>query len=71
MENQEPINPTEESVENVEQNGAPVNAAPAQTPAPPPPASQPEDLSRMDERLERLGGEPAPAILSIGERRAA
>lgn len=61
MENQNPINNTDESVENAETNGAPLNAAPpAPTPAPPP--SQPEDLSRMDERLERLGGEPAPAI---------
>jgi hypothetical protein len=32
----------------------------AQPSAPPP--SVPEDDDRMDERLERLGGEPAPAI---------
>jgi hypothetical protein len=37
---------------------APVNSPPA---APPPPVNVPED-DRMDERLERLGGEPAPAI---------
>lgn len=47
------------------QPAAPVNSepAPASSPpaAPPPPASVPED-DRMDERLERLGGEPAPAI---------
>ena len=30
--------------------------------APPLPAAPPEDPLRMDERLERLGGEPAPAI---------
>ncbi len=34
------------------------NAEPASTP---PPAAPPEDI-RMEERLERLGGEPAPAI---------
>src|SRR5215813_7794275 len=40
-------------------------AAPSQPIAPPPPvppAAPPEDPMRMDERLERLGGEPAPAI---------
>jgi hypothetical protein len=30
--------------------------------APPPPATPPEDPMREAERLERLGGEPAPAI---------
>ncbi|MEO8612359.1 MAG: hypothetical protein ABI690_30970 [Chloroflexota bacterium] len=30
--------------------------------APPPPAAPPEDPMREAERLERLGGEPAPAI---------
>jgi hypothetical protein len=39
---------------------APVNNTPTASP-PPPPANVPED-DRMDERLERLGGEPAPAI---------
>ncbi|MBZ0278281.1 MAG: hypothetical protein K8I60_19190 [Anaerolineae bacterium] len=38
------------------------NSVPA-TPPEMPAASPPEeDLSRMDERLERLGGEPAPVI---------
>lgn len=32
------------------------------TPAAPPPDSMPEERTPMDERLERLGGEPAPAI---------
>lgn len=59
VENQTPINNADDSVENGENNVAPVNPAPA---APPPPATQPEEMSRMDERLERLGGEPAPAI---------
>jgi hypothetical protein len=45
----------------------PEAAAPAQpvetASAPPPaPSAPPEDPMRMDERLERLGGEPAPAI---------
>jgi hypothetical protein len=55
----------EESGEPVNvQSAPPVEAAPAQpTPAaPPPPARPPEDPLRMEERLERLGGEPAPAI---------
>ncbi|MBI5671098.1 MAG: hypothetical protein HZC41_24140 [Chloroflexi bacterium] len=38
----------------------PVNGQTA-APPPPPPANVPED-DRMNERLERLGGEPAPAI---------
>lgn len=56
-----PINNTEEPVETPD---APVQAAPAQPApaAPPPPAHPPEDPFRMEERLERLGGEPAPAI---------
>jgi hypothetical protein len=37
-------------------------SAPPPAATPPPPASPPEDPMRMDERLERLGGEPAPAI---------
>lgn len=44
----------------------PIEAASASAPpppaAPPLPAAPPEDPLRMDERLERLGGEPAPAI---------
>ncbi len=49
-----------------EQNNQPAieqpnEAVPASTPPPPPPATMPED-ERMNERLERLGGEPAPAI---------
>jgi hypothetical protein len=31
-------------------------------PPPPPPELPQEDVGRMEERLERLGGEPAPAI---------
>ncbi len=49
-----------------EQNNQPAieqpgEAVPASPPPPPPPATMPED-ERMNERLERLGGEPAPAI---------
>jgi hypothetical protein len=47
------------SVQPVEAASASVPPSPA---APPPPAAPPEDPLRMDERLERLGGEPAPAI---------
>lgn len=55
--NELPVDPTNEQ---------PVDArddAP-ETPAdsPPPPPAPPEDPVRMEERLERLGGEPAPAI---------
>jgi hypothetical protein len=65
-----PPNNTDEPVDAhnghpVDSAGAPpVEAAPAQpTPAaPPPPPTTPEDPLRMEERLERLGGEPAPAI---------
>jgi len=66
-------NPTDNTEEPVEKQDAqptdgvaalPVEAALAQpTPAaPPPPLTPPEDPLRMEERLERLGGEPAPAI---------
>lgn len=41
------------------QPAAPASSQPAAPP--PPPANVPED-DRMNERLERLGGEPAPAI---------
>jgi hypothetical protein len=61
--NNEPIDSPEEVVEA--QEAPPVEAAaPAQPPVPaaPPPPNPPEDPMRMDERLERLGGEPAPAI---------
>jgi hypothetical protein len=40
----------------------PAEAEPNSTPNPPPPASMPEADDWMQERLERLGGEPAPAI---------
>lgn len=46
-------------------NDAPeaVPPQPASAPAaPPPPPAPPEDPMREAERLERLGGEPAPAI---------
>lgn len=60
-------------VEQQNEAAAPINEAPAApvinqpaappqaAPPPPAPANVPED-DRMDERLERLGGEPAPAI---------
>lgn len=59
-----PVNPpTEPPVE------APVEAQDSQPSAPPPPPqpaappeTHPEEPARMEERLERLGGEPAPAI---------
>jgi hypothetical protein len=57
-----PSDNTEEAPEGVPPAAPqqPINvSAPA---APPPPAAPPEDPMRMDERLERLGGEPAPAI---------
>lgn len=38
------------------------NAAPVTPAAPPPEESVPESDAGMDERLERLGGEPAPVI---------
>ena len=43
-----------------EQNGQPPEAVlcSQHPPAPPPPAHPPEDPLRMDERLERLGGNP-------------
>jgi hypothetical protein len=49
--NNSPVEPTEE---------APVEAQ--DNPPPPAPEAVPEDEERMGERLERLGGEPAPAI---------
>lgn len=38
------------------------NSVPATLPEMPAASPPEEDLSRMDERLERLGGEPAPVI---------
>jgi hypothetical protein len=65
-----PIDNTEDAPEAIPDQ--PVEAASASTPqppaappapvAPPLPASPPEDPMREAERLERLGGEPAPAI---------
>jgi hypothetical protein len=48
---QPPVEPPVNSTETTEQ-----------PPVTPPPANVPEEDVRMDERLERLGGEPAPAI---------
>lgn len=42
----------------IESGDAAANAAPPPRPSAPPPAAD----DRMDERLERLGGEPAPVI---------
>lgn len=50
MENEQPVNNAEQPVET------------STPPAPPAPPALPEDPGRMEERLERLGGEPAPAI---------
>jgi hypothetical protein len=62
--NETPINHNEEPT--VGQDAPPVESSPAPAPVqevtPPPPANPPEDPVRMEERLERLGGEPAPAI---------
>jgi len=57
-----PIDNTEEPIETAD--AVPLQAAPAQPApaAPPPPVNSPEDPLLMEERLERLGGEPAPAI---------
>lgn len=47
----------------VEQNGESAAASPPEAPPPDMPDTMPEDDPlRMEERLERLGGEPAPAI---------
>lgn len=54
-----PIDNIDEPLDGQSLEAVPVQSAPA---APPPPARPPEDPLRMDERLERLGGEPAPAI---------
>lgn len=54
MENEKPVN-------NAEPTAPVENPPPAAPPSEPPPAP-PEDPVRMEERLERLGGEPAPAI---------
>ena len=45
-----------------EHNGAHAETPPVEQAAPPMPPNPPEDPVRMEERLERLGGEPAPAI---------
>ncbi|MBZ0287986.1 MAG: hypothetical protein K8I30_10255 [Anaerolineae bacterium] len=59
-------NPVENAGAGDASNGAVDAAVPVETAntsaTPPPPAAPPEDPLRMDERLERLGGEPAPAI---------
>jgi len=71
--NNEPINSADEAIEA--ESAPPVEVAvPVQPPPPTPPeipplnsegdgrGTMPEDPLRMEERLERLGGEPAPAI---------
>lgn len=56
----------ENNLNNIDEQQVPPPGAPPQNPAamdpPPPPEIPPEDIGRMEERLERLGGEPAPAI---------
>ena len=52
------------AVEQPTESTTPASSVPpaaAPVPPVPPPATVPED-ERMNERLERLGGEPAPAI---------
>ena len=59
-----PIDNTEDAPDAAPEplvEAASVNAPPPLA-APPDPASPPEDPMREAERLERLGGEPAPAI---------
>ena len=58
--NDSPVNPTEQPVEA--QDNPVVSPPPSPPPAAPPEATSPDDYERMGERLERLGGEPAPAI---------
>ncbi len=57
-ENRQPINPPGDDNQD---DAPPVNLPPSSSnpSRPTPPPTPPED---MDERLERLGGEPAPAI---------
>lgn len=55
MENEKPVN-------NAEPTAPVENPPPAAPPPSEPPPVPPEDPVRMEERLERLGGEPAPAI---------
>lgn len=55
-------NPNETPINNAEQPIPAENNAPPASPPPSPPPAPPEDPVRMEERLERLGGEPAPAI---------
>jgi len=55
MENEKPVN-------NAEPTAPVENPPPAAPPPSEPPPAPPEDPVRMEERLERLGGEPAPAI---------
>ncbi|MBZ0285332.1 MAG: hypothetical protein K8L97_31655 [Anaerolineae bacterium] len=55
-------NPNETPVNNTEQPVPTENPPPPAAPQPTPPTAPPEDPVRMEERLERLGGEPAPAI---------
>lgn len=53
---------TKPEVEQQNDAAAPANRQPAPPPPPPPDNVPEEDPVRMEERLERLGGEPAPAI---------
>ncbi len=48
--------------ENINNMSAEQPAETPASPAAPPPGSMPEDSMPMEDRLERLGGEPAPAI---------
>jgi hypothetical protein len=62
--NELPFDPTEQPADAPEA-GAHQSQQPqdeAAVAAPPPPPAAPEDPVLMEERLERLGGEPAPAI---------
>ncbi len=52
--NNSPVNPTEQPIDVQDDH-------PGEMP-PPEVTALPEEGERMDERLERLGGEPAPAI---------
>lgn len=64
----QPNNLPEQEPKNTNSVDAPTNEAPSTpaTPTPPPPAApptpEPRDEDGYQERLERLGGEPAPAI---------
>jgi hypothetical protein len=60
--NELPFDPTDQPTDAPEAQQPYQDEAAVAAPPPPPPAAPPEDPERMGERLERLGGEPAPAI---------